>query len=289
MSDAEAGPQALAQAQASEAGARAPARRLRVVYCTRGGLFGALVLRRLRECQQIELCGVVRSCRNFNAQFGFLRGALAYVRSSGVAYSLYLLCATSLADVMCGLGSIGCVPTRSRSGAVPVHTTRDINDAQGLGFLRNCKPDLLISAFFDQRLQESALAAPSLGCVNIHPSLLPELKGVDPVLQARVQGAELIGVTVHRMVPTLDAGDILAQRSMKFPPGASLFEATAVLFREGAELLAGQFERLARGERGTPQPSAGSYQSWPTRSDLRALRSMGDTLIRFADVRRLLA
>jgi methionyl-tRNA formyltransferase len=286
LSDAEAGP--AARAESSEASAQAPARRLRVIYCTRGGLFGALVLRRLRTSERLELCGIVRSCRNFNARFGFLRGALAYIHRSGIAYSLYLFCATSVADVLCAFGGIRCVPTRTRPGGVPVHTTRDINDAEGIQFLQGCKPDLLISAFFDQRLEASALAVPSAGCVNIHPSLLPEFKGVDPVLQARIQEADPIGVTVHRMVPTLDAGDILAQRSMAFPPGASVFEVTAGLFREGAELLAGQFERLARAERGTPQQSGGSYQSWPTRSELRVLRSMGGRLIRFADLRGML-
>jgi len=262
--------------------------RLRVVFCTRGGFFGALVLNRLLACEQIEVCGIVRSSRMFNPRFGFLRGALAYIRRSGLAYSLYLLCATDLADVLCGFGTIGRVPIRSRSGEIPVHTTRDINDPETLRFLSGCAPGLIVSAFFDQRLQEAALAIPSLGCVNIHPSLLPAFKGVDPVLQARVQRADSIGVTVHKMVPALDAGDILAQRSLIPAVRASVFETTASLFREGAELLVGQIAQLARAESGTPQPSDGSYQSWPTRADLRALRSLGGSLIRFADFRRML-
>src|ERR1700757_4745180 len=102
-------------------------RRLRVVYCTRGGLFGALVLRRLRACDEIEICAIVRSSRNFHPRFGFLRGALAYIRRSGVAYALYLLCTTTLADLFCSLNAVGCVPTRSRAGGTPVHTTADIN------------------------------------------------------------------------------------------------------------------------------------------------------------------
>jgi methionyl-tRNA formyltransferase len=123
--------------------------------------------------------------------------------------------------------------------------------------------------------------------VNIHPSLLPAFKGVDPVLQARVQRADF-GVTVHKMVPTLDAGEILAQRSMIPPEGASIFETTAILFREGAELLVSQIGRLARAENGTPQESSGSYQSWPTRGELRALRALGGALIRLADFKRML-
>lgn len=231
----------------------------------------------------------MRSSRTFHARFGFLRGALAYIRRSGVAYSLYLLCATTLADVLCRFGAVRCVPMRTRRGDVPVHTTRDINDTEALRFLAECKPDLLVSAFFDQRLREAALAVPSLGAVNIHPSLLPAFKGVDPALQARLQRAGTVGVTVHNMLPELDAGEILAQRPVIAPESASIFETTALLFREGAELLASQFERLRRAERGRPQPPGGSYQSWPTRGELRALRQLGGRLIRCADLRHMLA
>jgi methionyl-tRNA formyltransferase len=264
-------------------------RRLRVIYCTRGGFFGALVLRRLQACEQIEICGIVRSSRMFHARFGFLRGALAYIQRSGLAYSLYLLSATSLADVLCRFGATGCVPTRTRSGGIPVHTTCDINDAASLQFLRVCTPDLLVSAFFDQRLQEAALALPPRGCVNIHPSLLPSFKGVDPVLQARVQRADRLGVTVHRMVPALDAGEILAQRPVDLPERASVFAGTASLFREGAELLVSQIEERALAGPGTPQQTTGSYQSWPTRAELRELRSLGGSLMRLADFREMRA
>lgn len=262
-------------------------RRLRVAYCTRGGLFGALVLHRLRTCDQIEICGIVRSSRNFHPRFGFLRGALAYIRSSGIAYSLYLLCATTLADWVCGFSTVGCVPTRSRAGDAPVLTTANINDPEALGFLRDCAPDLLVSAFFDQRVQETALAIPSRGSVNIHPSLLPSFKGVDPVLQAWIHRAD-VGVTLHYMTAQLDAGEILLQRSPVVRPGASVFEATAILFREGAGMLVATLGPLERRQRGTPQSGAGSYQSWPSRAEVRALRALGGVLIRLSDFKRML-
>lgn len=265
---------------------RTPTRPLRVLYCTRGGFFGALVLRHLRECPEIEICAILRSSLNFKPQFGFLRGALAYIRRSGIAYALYLLVATTLADVLCSLGAIGGVPTRSRAGATVVHTTADINDPVSMQFVRNCGPDLLVSAFFDQRLREEVLAIPALGCVNIHPSLLPFFKGVDPVLQARLHDADL-GVTVHYMTPALDAGEILAQRTLAIPDRASVFEATASLFNEGARLLVGQVGRLRRRERGSSQQSQGSYQSWPSRAELRTLRALGYALFRLADLKRM--
>ena len=261
--------------------------RLRVAYCTRGGLFGALVLHRLRACDQIEICGIVRSSRNFHPRFGFLRGARAYIRSSGVAYSLYLLCATTLADWVCGFSAVGCVPTRSRAGDAPVLTTRNVNDPDTLRFLRECAPDLLVSAFFDQRLQEPALAIPSRGCVNIHPSLLPSFKGVDPVLQTRLQRGD-VGVTVHYMTAQLDAGEILSQRSPAIRSHASVFETTAILFREGAEMLVAQLGAVERRRRGTPQSGGGSYQSWPSRAEVRALRALGVALMRLSDFGRMM-
>jgi methionyl-tRNA formyltransferase len=123
--------------------------------------------------------------------------------------------------------------------------------------------------------------------LNIHPSLLPEAKGVDPVFQGLLKGAPL-GVTVHFMTPELDAGRILAQRTVVPRPGASVFEATALCFREGAELLAAAIDRVAAGDSGVPQSGAGSYQSWPTSAEVSALRARGSALARLIDFGRLL-
>jgi methionyl-tRNA formyltransferase len=279
----------VSELDASSAGPdAAPPARLRAVLCTCGGLYGALVLRRLRACDRLEICAVVRSTRVFDPNYGFLRGALAQVRRSGVAYALYLWCTTTLADWLCALAGIAAVPTRGGAHGPPVLSTRNINDAEGLRFLTACAPDVLVSAFFNQRLHEPALALPKRGCLNIHPSLLPEAKGVDPVFQSLLHGAvPPLGVTVHFMSPELDAGLIVAQRPLERRAGSSVFETTALLFREGAELLADAIERIERGATGTAQSGAGSYQSWPSRRELRTLRARGGALLRFADLAQL--
>ena len=273
-------------APAGVSSANHTAGRVRVVFCTRGGFFGALVLRQLRACDRLEVCGVVRSSRMFRPSFGSLRGSLAYIRCSGIAYSLYLWCATTLADALCHFAGIGGVPSRTRPRGVPVHTTRNINDPEGVRFIGGCAPDLLVSAFFDQRLGEAVLAMPAYGCVNIHPSLLPEFKGVDPVLQATLRGART-GVSVHYMTPTLDSGAIIAQRRIDTPATVSIFTATARLFREGAAMLVGAIDQVALGQPGAAQRASGTYQSWPTRADIRALRSRAGALIRLSDLKRI--
>jgi methionyl-tRNA formyltransferase len=274
-------------AASSAAPRSAPPVRVRTVFCTCGGLYGALVLRRLLACDGLEICGVIRSNRVLDPRYGFLRGALAQVRRSGVAYSLYLWCVTTLADWLCAVGGVGAVPTRSVTAGLRVFKTRNINDAEVLRFLSACAPDLLVSAFFNQRLHAATLVLPKCGCVNIHPSLLPDAKGVDPVFQALLPGASPPGVSVHFMSPELDAGRIIAQRSVGGRAGSSVFATTALLFREGAELLAAAMEQIVGGSTGTPQSGAGSYQSWPTRQEVRVLHASGGALLRFADLTRL--
>jgi methionyl-tRNA formyltransferase len=196
-----------------------------------------------------------------------------------------LWCATTLADWLCALGA-GAVPIRS-DAQIPVLTTRNLNDAEGLRFLAECAPDILVSAFFNQRVGAAVLALPARGCLNIHPSLLPEAKGVDPVFQTILRGTPQLGVTVHFMTPELDAGRILGQRSFEKRSEWSVFEATAMLFREGAELLVAAIGPVERGAAGSPQSGAGSYQSWPTRQELRNFRARGCALLRLADLVRL--
>jgi methionyl-tRNA formyltransferase len=269
----------------SEIAAKPKPPRLRVVLCTCGGLYGALVLRRLRACDRLEICAVVRSSRVLDPRFGPLRGAVEQIRRSGLPYALYLWCSTTLADWLCSVTGIGAVPSRAAVGT-PVHTTRNLNDAQGLKFLAACAPDLLISAFFNQRLHAPTLALPKRGCLNIHPALLPEAKGVDPVFQSLLHGNPPLGVTVHFMTPELDAGQIVAQRYVEAGGHSSVFAITARLFREGAELLASAIESIADGATGTPQSGIGSYQSWPTRGEVRLLLTRGSALLRVADLVR---
>jgi methionyl-tRNA formyltransferase len=260
--------------------------RLRTVLCTCGGRYGALVWRRLQECPDLDLCGLVRSTRVLDPRFGFMRGALAQISLSGLSYALYLFCATSLSEWLCWRRAAGTVPTGSDMQPPPVLVTRDLNAPDGLTFLRKCAPDLLVSAFFNQRLQPPALAVARRASLNIHPSLLPEGKGVDPVFQALLRGIVPLGVTVHFMTPALDAGPILAQRSLATPPGASVFEATALLFDGGAQLLGESIHRLGSATVGAAQPGPGSYQSWPSRTQLREFRRRGQRLLRLGELLR---
>jgi len=236
------------------------------VLCTSGGLPGAAVLQKLRSCRDIELAGLAVSHRVLRPRYGFLRGAWEQYRLSGLRYSAFLGCML-----------LRPLPKRG----LAVFPTRNINEEQARAFVAQIAPELIVSAFFNQRIGEAITAlAPS---VNIHPSLLPQFKGVDPVFYARLRDAPL-GVSLHRIAPKLDAGPILAQKASAPLDGESVLATTVRLYALGAQLLIDSLEKIRTQAPGAIQTSAGNYDSWPSRGDVAALRRKGVRLVRLRDL-----
>jgi methionyl-tRNA formyltransferase len=209
------------------------------------------VLAALRASPAVELVGVLRSSRI---------EAWRRYRASGLAYTLYL----------------GCLMARRlRTEGLPVLSTADVNGAQARGFVAGLAPDLLVPAFFNQKI-DTALPA-----VNIHPSLLPAFKGVDPVFYARLAGAPL-GVTVHRLSARFDSGDVIAQESISFAD-ESVLRLTERLYVHGAHLLLKSLSKIGEAK---PQPSPGNYDSWPSRAQVAALRAKAIDLVALRDLLR---
>jgi len=104
-------------------------------------------------------------------------------------------------------------------------------------FLSQLNPDLIVVACFPKLLPSSWLAIPKLGCLNLHPSLLPNYRGIAPMFWQFYYGETHTGVTLHFMDESADTGDIVAQREIKFPDGITSGEADRLTAYAGAELL----------------------------------------------------
>lgn len=72
------------------------------------------------------------------------------------------------------------------------------------------KPDLILTMAFGQLVPESILSIPALGCINLHASLLPRLRGGAPIHKAIMTGETKTGITLMYMEKTLDSGDMIA-------------------------------------------------------------------------------
>ncbi len=126
--------------------------------------------------------------------------------------------------------------------------------------------DAIAVSCFSKRLPPAVLALPRLGCLNAHPSLLPDNRGPDPLFWTFHAGATETGVTIHLMDEGLDSGPILRQMRMSVRVGETEAELEARLATLAGEQMIEALAGLASGAL-IPQPQDEAHattHSWPS-------------------------
>ncbi len=103
------------------------------------------------------------------------------------------------------------VKAEAMKHGIPVYQPEKIRNQEDLDEILALNPDLIVTAAFGQILPKELLEAPKYGCINVHASLLPELRGGAPIHYSIILGKEKTGVTIMYMVEKLDAGDMISQ------------------------------------------------------------------------------
>lgn len=117
----------------------------------------------------------------------------------------------------------------------------------GIDYLKNEKPDIIVTAAFGQILSRELLSIPKIGVLNVHGSILPKYRGASPIQSAIINGDKETGITIMRTVYELDAGDILLQKKVKiedFDTSSTMFEKLAVL---GGECIVEAVNKIQSG------------------------------------------
>ncbi len=136
------------------------------------------------------------------------------------------------------------VKQRAEALDLPVRQPQSLRLPGEAEALRALSADLMVVVAYGQLLPGEILAAPRLGCVNVHASLLPRWRGAAPIQRAIAAGDEQTGVTLMHMDEGLDTGPMLAQRTTSIGPldtGGTLHDRLSVL---GAALLGDRFGDL---------------------------------------------
>ena len=110
------------------------------------------------------------------------------------------------------------------------------------------RPDLSVVVAYGHILKPEILDLPSLGSINVHASLLPQLRGAAPVNWAIIRGHEQTGVTVMRMVEAMDAGPIIHQLSEPISDEDSASELMSRLSELGSLALREALGSIKRGD-----------------------------------------
>jgi methionyl-tRNA formyltransferase len=130
---------------------------------------------------------------------------------------------------------------------IPIIQPETLRDPVAVEQLAALQPDVGVVAAYGEILRKNVLAIPPLGYINIHPSLLPLHRGPAPVLGAILAGNTETGVSLIRLVSKMDAGPILAQRTVPLPPDARAGSLTEQLFHLGSAMLVETLAAYAAG------------------------------------------
>jgi methionyl-tRNA formyltransferase len=113
--------------------------------------------------------------------------------------------------------------------------------------LCSLKPQAIVVVAYGQILRMAVLNVPSMGCINVHGSLLPELRGAAPIQWAVIRGYRVTGVTTIFMDAGMDTGDMILKASVEIHPEDTAGALAARLAPLGAELLVETLRRLVLG------------------------------------------
>ncbi len=131
---------------------------------------------------------------------------------------------------------------------LPLAQPIKVQGEEFLATLKELDADLFIVAAFSEIFREPFLKMPRLGCINVHPSLLPKYRGAAPIERALMAGEKRSGVTIMALNPLVDAGDMLAVEEVDVGPDETAGELAARFAKLGSKLLWQVIKKIEAGK-----------------------------------------
>jgi len=142
----------------------------------------------------------------------------------------------------------------AREKNIPVFAPESVNTPEWRERIAAMQPDLILSVYYRHMIGAKILALPRLGAWNLHGSLLPKYRGRAPINWAVLHGESRIGMTLHRMVKSADAGAIVDQEGADIGARDTAEQAFRKVLPCARRVLARQIDALLAGTaRETPQ------------------------------------
>lgn len=130
---------------------------------------------------------------------------------------------------------------------IPVLQPIKVKEPSFMETLGRLNPDLIAVAAFGQILPKAVIDFPRLGCLNIHPSLLPKYRGAAPLNWSIIRGETETGVTIMLMDEGMDSGDILLQEKTPLFASETFGQLHDRLAASGATLLLKAIDQILCG------------------------------------------
>lgn len=165
----------------------------------------------------------------------------------------------------------------AKKNDIPIYYTSDINLDSYISQIQNDKPDVIISAYYDQIIKSELLTIPTFGIINVHSSLLPKYRGVKPAFWVLRNDEKVTGVTLHLVEKGLDTGDIIDQKEVPIFDTDSMDTLQKRIMVDGSKLLINCLNNINNNDYVLKKQNASdaSYYSQPTKEDLKQFKSLG--------------
>ncbi len=134
------------------------------------------------------------------------------------------------------------------ANGLKVYQPVKMRDGAAFEMLKEANPDLVIVVAYGKILPKEILEFPKYGCINIHASLLPKLRGAAPIQWSVINGFEKTGVTSMQMDEGLDTGDMLLKGEIEIGENDTAGDMHDRLSLLGAQILEETIDTLIKGE-----------------------------------------
>src|SRR5579864_3114387 len=138
------------------------------------------------------------------------------------------------------------VQALAEARGLPVRSPPSLRNAGEAAEFAALGADAAIVAAYGLILPPPFLAAPRLGCLNVHASLLPRWRGAAPIARAILAGDRETGISIMLMDEGLDTGPVLLQEKLPIGPKATAGALSAQLAKLGARLVVNALDGIAR-------------------------------------------
>lgn len=139
------------------------------------------------------------------------------------------------------------VKTAALTHNIPVYQPTSLKTGEAFDILKELSPELIVVVAYGKILPKDILDLPKHGCINVHASLLPQLRGAAPIQWSILNGFKTTGVTTMFMDVGLDTGDMLLKSEVEIGENETCEELHDELSAAGAELLLKTLECLEAG------------------------------------------
>lgn len=141
---------------------------------------------------------------------------------------------------------------------LPVFTPTSLKDESAQNTFCSHNADVAIVAAYGLLLPKTILEGTHMGCLNVHPSLLPRWRGAAPIQRAVMAGDKQTGIVIMQMNAGLDTGDMLLTETYDIPDGMNTGELHDILSAQAGHMMLRTLEGLVNNTIiATPQPETG--------------------------------